>query len=687
MAKKKSRESAVKADSTLNKLLPHAVLIFAALFLYTRALVHPYAYDSTQLAELDFYNELLSGFSPFSMRVWPQLLFALIHKFYGESPTPQMAVNLLFHTLNGILIYQITTTIFSRLRLHFSKALPLFIALLFILSPIGVYAVAYHIQRFVIMALFFSLLMHLLLIKAWCDEKPVFYFAGIVCYYFAITCKEQAAVSLLVSAVILFTLNRPTISQIKKTVPYLVVLFFMAGVALYKNQHILFRHYEYNAQHMLNAAVHPLAAMSTPALHALSALNQAGLFFRYLFLTIVPYTGWMSIYGPLPFPQGFSLAPACYGISFLVFVCSSLFLIFKPSPSLKLVGLALATVALSFLPEFWPIRITENFALYRAYLWTPFLFLTLPWVHEKIIKNKTAFFASLALLGILFTLIAKERLATMSDQLVLWQDAADKVALDAEKRPGSYRIYTDLGLANLEKSRIKDAITALETAVKLYPQYTDALNKLGVAHTQIRDYEKALNYFDQVLTIDKKNVLAHVNRGGALNELKRVDEAYDEYKIAVELDPQFISARLNLANLCADNGKLDEAKANYEEILNIDPKHSLTHFNLGNLLKRMRNVADAKNHYKLAIMLDDKMYQAKFNLALILIEEGQTDEALKNFSDVIRLNPQIADAYFNVGVIYARQGKHQMALDYFKRTLNIDANHALAQDALTKLGK
>ena len=112
----------------------------------------------------------------------------------------------------------------------------------------------------------------------------------------------------------------------------------------------------------MDAARHELDARD---LYPLSVINQGWLFFRYLLVWLVPYTGWMSIDVRPSFPTQFVSWP--YTLGFAAYLAYPLIAgtLLRKGGRTGLAGFGLLFPWLLGLTEFATVRFQEPFVLYR----------------------------------------------------------------------------------------------------------------------------------------------------------------------------------------------------------------------------------------------------------------------------------------------------------------------------------
>jgi tetratricopeptide (TPR) repeat protein len=85
----------------------------------------------------------------------------------------------------------------------------------------------------------------------------------------------------------------------------------------------------------------------------------------------------------------------------------------------------------------------------------------------------------------------------------------------------------------LDASQPQPALDALETFLTSHPNHAEALVKKAVALEKLGRTEEALAHCDRAITADGALAVAHLQKGGLLNRLRRYDEALDCFEKAL----------------------------------------------------------------------------------------------------------------------------------------------------------
>ena len=201
--------------------------------------------------------------------------------------------------------------------------------------------------------------------------------------------------------------------------------------------------------------------------------------------------------------------------------------------------------------------------------------------------------------------------------------------------------------------------------------FLDALTLLGIIAAQTHRAQEAEALFGRALAVDPNDVLAHINRGLALQELERSDEALASYDQAIRLNPDYPAAYFNRGNALQDLERLNEALASYEQAIKLEPDYPAAHFNRGNVLDELMRRDEALASYEQAIKLEPDFADAYNNRGLALKGLRRLDEALASYEQAIKHKPGFADAYVNHGNALQQLKRMEEALTSYEQAMKL----------------
>lgn len=131
-------------------------------------------------------------------------------------------------------------------------------------------------------------------------------------------------------------------------------------------------------------------------------------------------------------------------------------------------------------------------------------------------------------------------------------------ALELEPSPeDAPTIQCYLGICHKDMGDYARAIQELEKATQLDPECKEAFNAMGFCYFKLKEHEKAIECFENVLLIDPGSAIDYANIASNLRELGRIDEAVRLYGMALELDAGIDFARQNLEQLVQRRAQME----------------------------------------------------------------------------------------------------------------------------------
>nr|WP_321452961.1 tetratricopeptide repeat-containing sensor histidine kinase [uncultured Carboxylicivirga sp.] len=233
------------------------------------------------------------------------------------------------------------------------------------------------------------------------------------------------------------------------------------------------------------------------------------------------------------------------------------------------------------------------------------------------------------------------------------------------------RLYNYIGWLASDNKSYAEAIGYFKIASQhysnadLFVEQGNAYNSIGAMYWYQRNYALALNYFNQVYELGRKNddieliLKGLTNKGVVLNQLAQYNEALDCFEKALELN-QIVGDEIGRASI---------------------------YNNLGNIHYGLNQFSSAIRYYNSAMELYTKLDNVSGisscynNLGEVYLKQGNVSEALKsyktslNYIDEDKDSSAIAVAYVNIGRAHQSNKSYAEAISYFERALKIMMTH------------
>lgn len=229
--------------------------------------------------------------------------------------------------------------------------------------------------------------------------------------------------------------------------------------------------------------------------------------------------------------------------------------------------------------------------------------------------------------------------------------------------PGNPMIHSSLSEIYLHFNMPEQSLDAVNSALKIDSQYIDALFQKGRVLYATKKFKKALDLFDQVLSINRIYAKAYYYRALCIDKRGATDrpeqeifraaagqldkpEAFEKDQIkgnllaAIKIDPGMIDARIKLTEIFIKDREIKKGKEQIDEILKV----SAPNIKILTLLSGLK------------------------------IAEGNYEEAENILKSIIREKPDYLAAHIRLGLLYKSLGDIKKSIDVLKSTFDKNKN-------------
>ena len=247
------------------------------------------------------------------------------------------------------------------------------------------------------------------------------------------------------------------------------------------------------------------------------------------------------------------------------------------------------------------------------------------------------------------------------------------------------------------------ALLAYQKACELDPNNSNAWNRRGHLHRQLKQLEEAERAYKKAQQLTQKNTeesteskaISLINFG-LLNQSKgdyqAAEDAFlESLRIYTNLKNEsgIASTSENLASLYKNKGDLKTAEAYYLKALQVHQKlahtqqMATTHAALGNLYQSNKDLEKARQHFQYALdislnnNLQGDIANLYSNLGIIAQQDNQVDKSKEFFEKSLQINQKIkrtastADQFGNLAILNRKQKKYAVAEDFHKKAIHI----------------
>lgn len=635
-----------------------AALGAAILAVYLPGIHNELLFDDLRLSDGTIFGEY-GSLLQFKQRMLSYGSFVWLNDLLGDGWWKQRLVNIALHMGTVACLYALLNELFSRemsppegtppADWNASRVAALRVAVaLFALNPVAVYAVAYLIQRSIVMATLFAVLSCWLYLRALSTGRWGWHAGALISYVLAVLAKEHAIMTAAMAVPLYIYMRRPSWKAIAvMTGAALAVVAAASAAFLTVYGGVLGKVFDPRSVALAQQLEAVRPGIGTHV-YALSVLNEAALFFRYGLLWFVPNVQWMSVDVRPTFPLGYGSWPHLVGaVAYVALLVGALWGVWRAAGMARLAGLLLLFPLLWFATEFSTVWVQDPFVLYRSYLWA----VAVPGLVGIALlgfKARTIYVLGLVC-GLAFTALALERVFSLRDDGTAWSDAAEKVDMQAPPNAvGRSRPFLNMGAYHLDRGSLDQAARAFTTAEALGDIGGNARFNLGVTLQQQKKHSDALAAFASAESQGFRGQSLHYHRGESAFALGQYALAHASFAAALQevsadsnADQQMRALlRQKYADTAIAVGQYDTAIGEFQALLAANPTSQRLQLGLGMAYVGKGDMTPAIAIFEKILASSPTAAPAYYGRGVALFRAGKTADGLKDLDEAIRLDPR-----------------------------------------------
>ena len=248
-----------------------------------------------------------------------------------------------------------------------------------------------------------------------------------------------------------------------------------------------------------------------------------------------------------------------------------------------------------------------------------------------------------------------------------------------------------LGNLYMKNNDDEKALPYFQQILTFYPNNFEAMNSMGGIYRRMGRYQESIEILQKALETKINPAQVNYNLGFTYKLMKNYSEAIDAFENVIAVNPTDVLAYNHLGTIYAAQNNHEKAVATYKRGLQIDPNHPIIQFNLAKSLEAMHDDTSAIQAYDAALRAKPGWQEAVIEYAKLLLNHRKTRLAGELVQNAIGLHPQDFGLYAQMGQILMRQSNFKKAASSFEIANRLVSGNAenlknLAE-AFEKLGK
>ena len=464
------------------------------------------------------------------------LSYAVDYRIWKLNPSGFRLTNILLHLFNSILIYYLLLIIAD------STAAKI-VSVLFLVHPAHTSVVTYIAGRADLLASFFMLLSLIGFLQFIRLKSKIYYIASLLSALLALYSRENALLSFIFIALILFYLKA------KPKYYFYVIPFILLDLFYILSRLSILGYHAF--------VLHP-SLISLP----LRVVNFLNIIPRYLLLLLFPLD--LHLFRTTPFIGGLADIKTFFAVLFILFYIA-LPIRYRQN---RFLAFGMLWFLLGIIPVFFSLdgyRMLKEAVMAESWLYFSsigfFIFVfagaqnILKKVNKALFISFIVFYAFLTVLNNLY----------WKDNIVLYKHISKHIP--EERNPA----WKNLINAYFKAGLYEDALDEIKNFSSCYPDSVESYILWGNYYFLTGNLQKAVDNYKLALSKDRNNFAVYSNLSLFYKELNQLDKAIDSGLACFRINPGLVENLVRLGDLYSKKRQFSEADKYYYMALDIEP--------------------------------------------------------------------------------------------------------------------
>jgi len=201
-------------------------------------------------------------------------------------------------------------------------------------------------------------------------------------------------------------------------------------------------------------------------------------------------------------------------------------------------------------------------------------------------------------------------------------------------------------------------LTAIPSIESLFNQGSECYNN--------GDFEQAIEYYTQALTLSPANPTILFNLGRSYEHTNQLDQAVTHYQQTLSIHPSSTQVLNALGCVLLKQQKLSAAHLVFKQSFDLDPQQIHAPMQLANLYTLSNNNDEAIDLYEKILCHHPTCLQAHYNLAYSLKQIGDFEHSITSYEKTLELNPNADEAHLGLAKSLLATGNFTKGWHHFE---------------------
>jgi len=274
--------------------------------------------------------------------------------------------------------------------------------------------------------------------------------------------------------------------------------------------------------------------------------------------------------------------------------------------------------------------------------------------------------------------MAKNLILAKAQNAVMAHDWATAARLYKELLRGNESnvdYLKELGSIYVKAGEDEKAIPYYEQIITFYPHYIEAMNSLGAIYRRLKRYEESISILQRALDEGRDIPAVYYNLGFTYKEMGNYEDAIDSFETVITENPDDVLAYNHLGSIYFTEKDYEKSIASFKRGLQVDPNHPILNYNLARCYEADKNYTEAIRCYEATLKTRPGWTDAIRDFSGVLIKCQNNKKAQTLVEKSIKLHPTDVDLLCILGRIFLNQFDFENATKTYKKANSLDSNN------------
>lgn len=243
-----------------------------------------------------------------------------------------------------------------------------------------------------------------------------------------------------------------------------------------------------------------------------------------------------------------------------------------------------------------------------------------------------------------------------------------------KEEPDNLVYLKELGNIHVKNGEDEKAIPYFEQIITFHSQDVDAMISLGAIYRRLQRYEDSIIILNRALDEGENGAMLNYTLGFTYKEMKQYDDAIDCFEIAISENPTDVLAYNHLGSIYLERKEYQKSINSFKRGLQIDQNHPIINYNLARCYEEANLYSDAIRCFEIALKTKPGWIDAIRDFSELLVKCQRSKEASDLVTHAIDLHPNDSKLLSLLGKIYLDQYDYLSAEDAFKKAYSNNNN-------------